>query len=184
MKDRLYNIRHQWQVYRADLHLDKHLFTHLDKHLIAALVIAPFIWISLAFLTYCTDILALPIPDFSMRLLYFSVFLYPMLEELTFRGLVQGYFLKVIPITLKYALIQKQYSLPSAANLLTSVIFTFCHWYIVSPTLTSLLVFFPSLIFGHFRERFDSVIPAIFLHIFYNGGFMLTLLLLNRHNIH
>ena len=32
----------------------------------------------------------------------------------------------------------------------------------------------PSLVFGHLRERFGSVLPAVFVHIVYNAGFGMT----------
>ena len=151
----------------------------LDRHFIAAVVIAPLVWISIGLLAHISDLILLPTPTFSLQLLWFSALLYPVLEELTFRGLLQHYLLKIIPRKK-----QQLHYTPSAANILTSVIFTLCHWYLVNPNLISLLIFLPSLIFGHLRERFDSVIPAIFLHMFYNGGFILTLLLLNTHNIY
>ena len=33
------------------------------------------------------------------------------------------------------------------------------------------LVFFPSLVFGYLRDQFDSTVPSIVMHIWYNGGY-------------
>jgi len=33
--------------------------------------------------------------------------------------------------------------------------------------------FFPSLVFGYFRDRYDSIWPGAALHIFYNAGWLL-----------
>jgi membrane protease YdiL (CAAX protease family) len=32
---------------------------------------------------------------------------------------------------------------------------------------------FPSLVFGYFRDRYRSVVPAAALHVFYNAGWFL-----------
>jgi membrane protease YdiL (CAAX protease family) len=34
-------------------------------------------------------------------------------------------------------------------------------------------VLLPALLFGYFRDRHDSVLPAIALHVFYNAGYFL-----------
>ena len=48
---------------------------------------------------------------------------------------------------------------------------------VVVPSYTlvwALAVALPSLVFGHLRERFSSVLPAILMHVTYNAGFALT----------
>jgi membrane protease YdiL (CAAX protease family) len=32
----------------------------------------------------------------------------------------------------------------------------------------------PSLVFGYFRDRYDSVVPGAALHVFYNAGWFLA----------
>jgi hypothetical protein len=32
----------------------------------------------------------------------------------------------------------------------------------------------PSILFGHLRDRFGSVLPAMMLHAYYNAGFALA----------
>jgi len=92
--------------------------------------------------------------------LFFLIFFYPMIEELTFRGLIQEYLEKKT----------KQWSSflsLSVANLLTSFLFVLIHFVYHEP-LWAVLVFFPSLLFGYFKEKFKSIVPSILLHMFYN----------------
>jgi len=92
--------------------------------------------------------------------LFFLVFLYPMIEELIFRGLVQEYIEKKISKnTILKAL--------SWANIFTSLLFVLMHFIYHSP-IWAMLVFFPSLVFGYFKERYEHIIPSILLHSFYN----------------
>jgi len=95
------------------------------------------------------------------------ILFYPIIEELAFRGVIQGYLSLHIPRHYFGAHL-------TVANLLTSLLFVAIH-FVHHPPLWAIAVFVPSLIFGYFRERFGSVIPAIVLHAFYNGvyfGFM------------
>ncbi len=93
----------------------------------------------------------------------------PLLEELVFRGLLQGQALawlqregramRLGPLTL--------------ANGLVTLAFVALHLR-AQPLAWALAVAVPSLVFGHLRERFASVWPAVGLHAFYNAGFGLT----------
>lgn len=87
----------------------------------------------------------------------------PTIEEIIFRGLLQPwigimYKQKIIKITL--------------ANLITSGIFAVVHLF-THPAILALSTFFPSLIFGHSRERYKQLMPSIILHSSYNGGYFL-----------
>lgn len=84
----------------------------------------------------------------------------PVVEELAFRGFLQTTLMKR---TLH------RYPLPglSYANILTSLMFMILHL-LMNPQTEALLTFLPSLIFGQLRERYGSVLPAIFLHMLYN----------------
>jgi membrane protease YdiL (CAAX protease family) len=89
----------------------------------------------------------------------------PTVEELVFRGVLQGQLLRLTearrlgPLTL--------------ANLMTTVGFVATHL-LAQPPGWALAVAVPSLVFGHLRERFGSVAPAIAMHAFYNAGFGLA----------
>ena len=93
--------------------------------------------------------------------LFFLIVFYPVIEELAFRGMIQEV------ITTK----TKQYPVYfyiSLANILTSVLFVLMHFVHHTP-LWALLVFVPSLVFGYFKEQYKSILPSIFLHMFYNA---------------
>ena len=90
------------------------------------------------------------------------VLLYPVLEEIAFRGLLQE---------LARDFISGRYLGPlSIANLLTSLLFTGLH-FITHPPLWAALVFFPSLVFGFFKDRTQKLPAPIILHVFYNAGY-------------
>lgn len=91
------------------------------------------------------------------------VLLYPLLEEYLFRALLQE--------TLATRLPARTGPL-SHANLLTSVLFALAHL-LYHPPLWAMAVFFPSLVFGHFRERYHHLLPHTLLHALYNGGYLL-----------
>lgn len=93
------------------------------------------------------------------------VLVQPLAEELVFRGVLQGQLLRLSaarrlgPVTL--------------ANLGTTAGFVALH-FLAQPPLWALSVALPSLVFGHLRERFASVLPAVIVHATYNAGFALT----------
>lgn len=97
------------------------------------------------------------------------ILLRPVLEELLFRGLLQGWLRK------RPAWRQERWGV-TRANLAVSAVFTALH-FIGHPPLWAVGVLLPSLLFGHFRDRHDSVWPAIALHVFYNAGYFLLPLL-------
>ena len=89
---------------------------------------------------------------------------YPVLEEIVFRGLVQE-------LVHEY-LSPRSYGPLSVANLLTSLLFTGMHFIYHAP-LWAALVLLPSLVFGFFKDRTGRLIAPIVLHCFYNAGFLL-----------
>jgi uncharacterized protein len=91
----------------------------------------------------------------------------PVLEEAIFRGVVQGELLRRRWGRAKACGI-------STANALTSLGFTALH-FISHPPLWAAGVIVPSLLFGYFRERQNSLYPPLALHIYYNTGYFLTL---------
>jgi membrane protease YdiL (CAAX protease family) len=134
-----------------------------DVQFIAAIIVAPLVWGGLFFTLQ-------PTPDFlwifkDLRKFLTLVFIYPILEEMVFRGWLQGelYDWKKGKISWKNI---------SIANVLCSIVFATAHLFHHS-MLWAMMTFFPSLIFGYFRDRYKSIYPSIILHIFYNAGYYL-----------
>ena len=92
------------------------------------------------------------------------VLFYPVLEEIVFRGLLQELAQEFIS--------RRTFGPLSLANLLTSLVFTGFHFLNHAP-LWAALVFFPSLVFGFFKDRHQTLAAPILLHGFYNAGFLL-----------
>jgi uncharacterized protein len=89
---------------------------------------------------------------------------HPIVEELLFRGAIQGQLLRHLWARVEWAGL-------SVANLATSAAFALAHLlYYAAPW--AVAVFLPSLVFGHFRDRHRSVYPGIVLHAAYNGCFL------------
>jgi len=91
------------------------------------------------------------------------VLVYPVAEELVFRGLIQE--------LLHEYLGSGRLGPLSVSNLLTSSLFAGLH-FIYHPPLWAALVFFPSLVFGFFKERTAALAAPIILHALYNSGFI------------
>lgn len=104
--------------------------------------------------------------ELSLALLFSLVVLYPVLEELSFRGFLQGALLRTEAG--RYSVFHI-----SVANALTSVLFVGFHL-LSQSLLWALAVLLPSLLFGVLRERHKSTLPCIILHCFYNLGFFLS----------
>ncbi len=130
-----------------------------DTHYRVAIVAAPifcllYIWV----FDHKADDIYWLIKD--IRSLLFLVFLYPIVEEVIFRGFIQEY----ITNKLKN---QSIFLGLSIANLLTSLLFVSIH-FIHHPPIWATLVLFPSLIFGYFKDKYIHIAPSIVLHMFYN----------------
>lgn len=93
------------------------------------------------------------------------VLVYPLLEELVFRGLLQGWLRR------HWARAGPVGGL-TWANVCSALAFALTHL-IYQPWRWAMLVFFPGLIFGFFRDRYDSVWPGVVLHSYYNLGIFL-----------
>jgi membrane protease YdiL (CAAX protease family) len=87
----------------------------------------------------------------------------PMMEELIFRGLLQGHWVQ-------YPWGRHTWHGFTLANLLASLLFMFGHLF-SHPPIWAFAVFLPSLIFGYFRDRYSSIYPPLLLHSFYNAGY-------------
>ncbi|MFN2309388.1 MAG: JDVT-CTERM system glutamic-type intramembrane protease [Gammaproteobacteria bacterium] len=132
-----------------------------DPHGRWALAAAPVVWV-LGYLWFA------PATDWAWPLhhpreLLILGLLYPLVEELLFRGVLQGWLRERAALCHTFAGL-------SWANLLTSTLFTALH-FIAHPPLAALAVFVPSLIFGHFRDRYGGLRAPIALHMYYNTGY-------------
>lgn len=98
------------------------------------------------------------LPDLH-RGLILTVLLYPVLEELTFRGFIQT---SILTFT-------KKHFFPglTIANILTSILFSCAHLFNYGIE-KACLVFIPSLILGLCRELYTGLYAPIALHSFYN----------------
>lgn len=112
-------------------------------------------------------------PDWMARMSF--VLAYPLVEELLFRGVLQGEFLRLTTKNGRTFHVGPV----SWANVLATLAFVALHLR-AQPLAWALAVAVPSLVFGHLRERFASVWPAVLVHAIYNGGFGLTAWLASR----
>ncbi len=88
------------------------------------------------------------------------IIFFPIVEELAFRGVIQEYIYNKIS---KHSLFLHI----TYANIMTSMLFV-CMHFIHHEPIWAILTFIPSLLFGYFKERYEQIIPSIFLHMFYN----------------
>lgn len=92
------------------------------------------------------------------------VIAYPILEEIVFRGAVQG-------VLLNQKKLSKSVAGISIACVITSIVFATAH--LLQQTVGwAALIVIPSLVFGWARERHNTLYSPILLHIAYNAGFI------------
>lgn len=89
----------------------------------------------------------------------------PVVEELLFRGLLQEHLSRRLPGAIVVAGL-------SRSNLLTSLLFAAAHLLLHAPAWAA-AVLVPSLVYGYFRDRYGSVLPALLLHVTYNACYFL-----------
>ena len=99
-----------------------------------------------------------------LLIVFMTVIWYPVLEEVLFRGVIQG-------SLIKKSIGKKKIIGLTNANWITSIIFVAAHIF-YQPVTWALLVIFPSLVYGYFRDRYSSIYPSIVLHMTYNAGFI------------
>jgi membrane protease YdiL (CAAX protease family) len=127
-----------------------------DKQFIAAIIVAIFVWVIMSLLGAYSP------QNFNP---FYVILFYPITEEIVFRGTLQDYFCKKF---------KGNFLIFSYGNIITSIIFSSLHLF-YQPVFWALLIIAPSLIFGYFKDKFNSVIPAVVLHIFYNFGYFYLL---------
>lgn len=91
---------------------------------------------------------------------FILVVAYPLMEEVIFRGALQGWLLD-------FAWARRRIVFISLANIITSLVFTGLHGF-SHPAVMAALVFFPSIVFGFFRDRTGSIAAPVILHSSYN----------------
>jgi uncharacterized protein len=132
-----------------------------DAQFQCALVAAPLTLLAMNWLT----------PEWSvgihanMATLLLLVLWQPVMEEILFRGIIQGYLHSQRWVRLRVLGL-------SAANCMTTVLFVCAHL-VQHSAGWALAVAVPSLVFGHFRDRHNQIYPAILLHAVYNACYLL-----------
>jgi membrane protease YdiL (CAAX protease family) len=134
-----------------------------DRHFAAALAVGPVAWAALAAGLNVQPnpawILADPLRAFSL------IAAWPLVEEALFRGGIQ-------PALLRTNWGAREAWGVTTANVATSALFALAHL-ATQPPEWAAAAFAPSLVFGHFRERYGSIAPGVALHVFYNAGYFL-----------
>ena len=133
---------------------------HRDGLFVSAVVSAGGFWLVLWWL--------LPVQPIGWRQAATYAFLslvvvQPCLEEVVFRGFVQGWLEK-------WHRMRAQRLGFTAANGVTALLFAAAHL-VYHPPLWAAGVIIPALLFGFFRDRYASILPGMALHVFYNGGY-------------
>jgi len=131
-----------------------------DSHFWFAIAAGPITWL----LFYVSSALS-PNPRWAIDepLAYIqSILVLPIVEEIVFRGLLQEGCWRYLPA--------RNFGPLSLANLVTSIAFVSMH-FLYHPVVWAVGVTLPSLAFGYFKDQYRSVLPPIFLHVFYNFGY-------------
>ena len=108
---------------------------------------------------------ALPAPRPQPGVLLSLVLWQPFVEELLFRGLLQEHLSRRLPGSILLAGL-------SRSNLLTSLLFATAHLLFHAPAWAA-AAFVPSLVYGYFKDRYGSIVPALLLHVTYNACYFL-----------
>jgi len=135
-----------------------------DRQWGVAILAAPAVW----FFLYSVDQPAIQMnwPLSRPWLFLMLAAAYPLLEELVFRGWLQGW-------CMQQNWGNKDVAGITYANVATSIMFAALHIISHAPLMAA-LVLIPSLVFGYFRDRYNGwLVPGIMLHCFYNAGYFL-----------
>jgi len=132
-----------------------------DKALVASVIAAPVFWAALGWWGHGSFDPTWPVRAPAVFVLMAIV--YPVLEEIVFRGAVQ-------PFLLRSGVGKKEWHGFTVANVGASGIFSLAHLVSHNPAWAA-ATFLPSLVFGYFRDRDRSLRIPIALHIYYNAGY-------------
>ncbi len=135
-----------------------------DPQFLGAMLAGPIVWWLIALWSGANVAAEFPPPLLREHPLRFAmlVLAYPILEEFVFRGVLQP----------SLAARMRGRALPgvSTANIVTSALFALAHL-LYHPPAIALATFFPSIVFGHMRDRYQHLVPGMLLHAFYNAGY-------------
>lgn len=131
-----------------------------DAHVLVSVCAAAPVWLALG--ATVGDRMYLPATSSAWASL---LLVQPIVEEVVFRGVLQGQLLRIGGA--------RKTGPFTVANLAATAGFV-CMHLVSQPPAWALATAVPSLLFGHLRERFGSVLPAVFLHGIYNAGFGLV----------
>ena len=134
-----------------------------DRHFAAALAAGPVAWFALAAALNVPPSAGWILADPARALAL--ILAWPLLEEALFRGGIQ-------PTLARTPWGAREAWGLTTANVATSVLFALAHLATQAPEWAA-AAFVPSLVLGHFRERYGSIAPGAALHIFYNAGYFL-----------
>ncbi|MBF0192468.1 MAG: JDVT-CTERM system CAAX-type protease [Magnetococcales bacterium] len=129
-----------------------------DSVFLLLVLIAPLFSIGFHFIVP-SNFVAHPTPSNPYHL-FIILILYPLLEELTFRGLIQT-------LILDHRIFRKDLFSISLANLIASLLFVLAHYLARGDPIVA-TVFVPSLVFGYLVERYRRLYPSIIMHSLYN----------------
>lgn len=133
-----------------------------DSRFYLALLAGPLTWL-VAWFVLQPDTEALW-PLLQPLVLFWGVLFFPVFEEVLFRGLIQDF--------IRHYFTETRLGALTVANIVTSLLFVLAHVLLKGLSPYTLLVFFPSLIFGYFRDRTGGLLASILLHAWYNLGFL------------
>ena len=88
--------------------------------------------------------------------------IFPVLEEIVFRGLIQDY------ISIKLSTWDEYLGITSA-NWVTTLLFCLAHL-VTRSFIVALLVIVPSLVLGSLRDKGFSIKALAAIHVYWNGG--------------
>ena len=132
----------------------------VDRYFVLLACFGPLFWLTYYIYLPVTLQLSWPLDDPLRFGLLVAVF--PVLEEIVFRGLIQEWLAKHL---------SQRIGILSLANVVTSLAFAGLHL-VHQSLMWSGLIFFPSLIFGFSKERYQTLCAPILLHSWYNLGFV------------
>lgn len=130
----------------------------------AAILAAPVFYIFYGILFYHGPLFSVTLSNHFYPFILL-LFIHPLTEELVFRGLLQQQILYDFHKPVMNSAI-------TSANLITSVAFSALHLF-THNFYWSLVILFPSLVFGYFADKYKSTKPSIILHVIYNTGYYL-----------
>ena len=143
--------------------IDNSLSASLQDPLVKGGFVAAIVfWIVLYFISPPEDsrnwLLAAPVWYLKLALLY------PFLEELVFRGLVQSQVFRFLR--------KNKLGLFTLSNVLASLVFCGFHMFTHNPVWVGLLII-PSLYFGFLKDKYHSLKQPVLMHAFFNAGYFL-----------